>query len=207
MNHLADQFLEKARNTARLARHWLDSAADDPNVSENVAADAARAMFQAVHGMLISLAGEKVEPDALLSSFRDNVVKPGILPETALQMLIDASDIRTRLVYDVGAPIRAEEARRIVARADQFVALISSSISQRDRINRTAGVAGGDACVGSTRIPVWTLVELMNLGRTWEQLLQDFPSLSPQDLDAVSAYYRDRPQEIDEAIAAQERED
>jgi len=74
-------------------------------------------------------------------------------------------------------------------------------------IQRTPGVHGGDACVRDTRIAAWTLIQLQKLGRTDEQLLADYPSLTPADIDAVWAYYRIHAREIDLAIAAQERED
>lgn len=74
-------------------------------------------------------------------------------------------------------------------------------------IERTPGVCGGAARVRGTRIAVWTLVRLQQLGRSDEQLLSDFPGLTWDDLTAVRAYYREHPDEIDEAIAAEERED
>jgi len=54
------------------------------------------------------------------------------------------------------------------------------------RIERTPGVCGGDARVAGTRIPVW--------------LLADYPGLTPADLDAAWANYRDRPVEVEQAI-------
>lgn len=65
-------------------------------------------------------------------------------------------------------------------------------------------VAGGDTCVGNTRIPVWTLVAYRNLGRSDEELLRDFPSLTADDLRAAWAYAQQNPQEIRDAIAAEE---
>lgn len=67
-------------------------------------------------------------------------------------------------------------------------------------------VSGGDACVGNSRIPVWTLVAYRDLGRRDADLLRDFPSLAPADLQAAWAYAAQNPQEIREAIAAQERD-
>jgi uncharacterized protein (DUF433 family) len=74
-------------------------------------------------------------------------------------------------------------------------------------IRHTAGVIGGDARVRNTRIPVWTLVELKKQGRTEAQLLEDFPGLTQSDLDAVWDYYRENTAEIEDAIAAEARED
>ena len=77
---------------------------------------------------------------------------------------------------------------------------------ERSAIQKTPGVNGGDACVRDTRITVWALIQLQKLGRTEEQLLADFPSLTPTDIDAVWSYYRAHPREIDIAIATHERE-
>lgn len=74
-------------------------------------------------------------------------------------------------------------------------------------INKTPGVSGGVACIGDSRIPVWTLIQLKQLGRTDDQLLGDFPTLTAIDLDAAWAYYRANTLEIERDIAAQEAED
>jgi uncharacterized protein (DUF433 family) len=49
-------------------------------------------------------------------------------------------------------------------------------------IQKTPGVNGGDACVRDTRITVWALIQLQKLGRTDQELLADFPSLSAADI-------------------------
>jgi len=77
---------------------------------------------------------------------------------------------------------------------------------ERTAIRKTPGVNGGDASVRDTRITVWALIQLQKLGRTEDQLLLDFPSLTSADIDAVWSYYRAHPGEIDLAIATQERE-
>jgi uncharacterized protein (DUF433 family) len=77
---------------------------------------------------------------------------------------------------------------------------------QGEGVYKDPRVSGGDACVGNTRIPVWTLVRFRQLGRTDEQLLSDFPSLIANDLKAAWAYAAAHEQEIAEAIADQERE-
>ena len=76
-----------------------------------------------------------------------------------------------------------------------------------EKIRKTPGVVGGDARVRDTRIPIWTLVELRKQGRTEQQLVEDFPGLTRDDLHAAWEYYRSHTAEIDEAIAAEARED
>ena len=96
-----------------------------------------------------------------------------------------------------------------MAAVEGLAATVQRETSRRhaaERVKRTPGVSGGAACVRNTRVPVWTLIGLQKLGRTEAELVEDFPSLTPADLDAVWAYYRDHPAEIDAAIADEERE-
>lgn len=68
-------------------------------------------------------------------------------------------------------------------------------------INKTPGVCGGDACIRGTRIAVWMLVEMRQLGMSDQQILEGYPdSLTADDLLAAWQYYVDHPNEIDEAI-------
>ena len=39
-----------------------------------------------------------------------------------------------------------------------------------------------------TRIPVWLLVSMLDNGKTEEQILQQYPSLSPAEIKAASNY-------------------
>jgi uncharacterized protein (DUF433 family) len=67
-------------------------------------------------------------------------------------------------------------------------------------IRKTPGVIGGSACIRGTRIAVWMLVEARRLGRSDEQLLQDYPTLTQNDLSAAWAYFTAHPEEIETAI-------
>ncbi len=101
------------------------------------------------------------------------------------------SDELLAAVEGLAATVQRESARRRAA----------------DAIRSTPGVCGGAACVRHTRIPVWTLIGFQRLGRSETELLADYPSLAPADLDAVWVYYRDHTTEIDADIADAERED
>ena len=72
-----------------------------------------------------------------------------------------------------------------------------------ERIVKTPGVCGGNACVRDTRVPVWTLQRLRELGASNRQLLDDFPSLTAEDLPAAWAYVAGHEDEIRHAIARQ----
>jgi uncharacterized protein (DUF433 family) len=100
---------------------------------------------------------------------------------------------------------------KLIQWANQFISLARKGAPERTSdeasIRHTDGVAGGDACVRDTRIPVWTLVQLKKLGRTESELLTDYPGLAREDLDAAWNYYRDHTDEIENAIAAEAMED
>jgi len=74
-------------------------------------------------------------------------------------------------------------------------------------IRKTPGVCGGDACVRDTRIMVWLLVAMKRSGLSDEEILRGYPILTAVDLTAAWDYYKQHPQETDEAIANQETED
>jgi uncharacterized protein (DUF433 family) len=55
--------------------------------------------------------------------------------------------------------------------------------------------------IRSTRIAVWTLISLQHQGVDDDELLHNFPGLTPFDLSAARAYYASQPEEINSAIA------
>lgn len=74
----------------------------------------------------------------------------------------------------------------------------------RSRIRKTPGVCGGEACIRDTRITVWLLYSLRQQGAPDSELLENYPSLSQEDLDAAWEYQRRRPEEIEQALADDE---
>ena len=74
-------------------------------------------------------------------------------------------------------------------------------------IEKTPGVCGGDACISSTRIPVWSLVNSQRLGMTEKEILYNFPSLVREDLRNAWNYYRANQEEIDEQIRENEEDE
>lgn len=72
---------------------------------------------------------------------------------------------------------------------------------ETERIRKTPGVMGGEACVGNTRLSVWILVGARRLGFTDQELLRryDLP-LAQEDLDAAWQYAADHSEEIEDAI-------
>lgn len=78
--------------------------------------------------------------------------------------------------------------------------LLASLSSGSLGIKKTPGVCGGDACVGNTRIPVWSLVCDRRLGASDAVILESFPHLTAADLVNAWAYADAYPAEIEQAI-------
>ena len=57
-----------------------------------------------------------------------------------------------------------------------------------DRITVEPGKMGGRPCVRGLRIRVTDVLDLMASGMSREAILADYPSLEPQDFDAVLRY-------------------
>ena len=77
--------------------------------------------------------------------------------------------------------------------------LLQGQLTDRN-IQKTEGVCGGYARIRNTRIPVWTIVSLLNQGADEAELLRNFPSLTLFDLAATRAYYANHRAEIDSLI-------
>jgi len=67
-------------------------------------------------------------------------------------------------------------------------------------IERDSSVAGGDACIVRTRIPVWTLVRARQLGATEAEILASYSRLRADDLVHAWSYYDARREEIERQI-------
>jgi uncharacterized protein (DUF433 family) len=73
-------------------------------------------------------------------------------------------------------------------------------------IEKTAGVAGGEACIVCTRISVWALENYRRLGWNEAAILENYPSLRAADLVNAWAYFDAHRQEVNKAIRANEAE-
>jgi len=86
-------------------------------------------------------------------------------------------------------------------------AAVSDSVtraSQESWISKRPSRCGGDACIRDTRIPVWILVNYRRLGGTDNQILADYPLLTPDDLEFGWVYAAANREEIDSAILENE---
>lgn len=75
------------------------------------------------------------------------------------------------------------------------------------RISKTPGVVGGEARIRDTRIPVWTLVRLKQLGLKDGAIRTYFEQpLATADLVAAWTYYENNRKEIEKAVRENEAE-
>ena len=69
-------------------------------------------------------------------------------------------------------------------------------------IEKTPGIAGGEACIVRTRIPVWVLEGYRRLGWSEARILENYPTLRAADLANAWAYVSAHLDEIERALAA-----
>ncbi|MFQ4139442.1 DUF433 domain-containing protein [Nodosilinea sp. PGN35] len=85
------------------------------------------------------------------------------------------------------------------------IQLLTQSLGSPWRsIEKTPGVCGGSACIATTRIPVWGLVEARRAGYSDADLLTSYPSLTASDLANAWIYAAAYTDEIEAAIQANE---
>lgn len=65
-------------------------------------------------------------------------------------------------------------------------------MNYRDRITIEPGKRGGKPCIRGMRISVYDVLQYLASGMTPQQILDDFPYLTPEDIQACLAYAADR---------------
>lgn len=86
---------------------------------------------------------------------------------------------------DIG-PVRVDVGPE-AARLDAALARLDDA---RARVHTDPAVRAGEPVVRGTRVPVHLLADLAAQGATREELLEDYPSLTPADLDAALLFAR-----------------
>lgn len=71
---------------------------------------------------------------------------------------------------------------------------------QIDRITHNPAVMGGKPCIRGLRVTVGTILGLLASGKSRERILEAYPYLEPQDIDAALAYAAWRLEERDEPL-------
>lgn len=203
-----DFLLKRAADTAQHAVTRLQRSGGEVTTM-GVMADAVRAMNFAMNAVLVA-AGISPDDERRVTRIREDVVAGGVLTEETVRLYFDATSFKTRFTYSEDPP-DPDQAMKLLGLANEFIERTRQAVVERvpqgDAIRKTEGVVGGKARVRNTRIPVWTLVQYKKLGRVDSDLLNDFPGLTADDLDAVWDYYRCHAAEIEQEIAAEAGED
>ena len=82
--------------------------------------------------------------------------------------------------------------------------LVREIINTWPGIEKIADVAGGEACIVRTRIPVWALENYRRLGWSEATILENFPALRAADLVNAWGYVDAHREEIERAIQENE---
>jgi uncharacterized protein (DUF433 family) len=74
------------------------------------------------------------------------------------------------------------------------------SRTEYPHIVRRPGMVGGRPRIAGTRIPVWQIANLWNMGETIPELLEAFPHVTPAAVHSALAYYFDHQVDVDAEI-------
>ena len=65
-----------------------------------------------------------------------------------------------------------------------------------DRITLEPGKRGGRPCIRGLRISVYDVLSMLSGGMSQQEVLDDFPELTQEDILAVLSYAADREQQV-----------
>ncbi len=89
----------------------------------------------------------------------------------------------------------------------EAVQLLSDREQEQTVIQKQANISGGCACIANTRLTVWNLVVWHQLGLSDQALLEKYPQLTQNQLEAAWNYYAQNKDEIDREIKENEEID
>ncbi|QSA97156.1 DUF433 domain-containing protein [Methylococcus sp. EFPC2] len=70
-------------------------------------------------------------------------------------------------------------------------------MNYREIITIEAGKRGGKPCIRGLRITVYDVLEYLASGMSMEEIVEDFPELSSEDIRAVLSFAADRERHIE----------
>jgi uncharacterized protein (DUF433 family) len=83
---------------------------------------------------------------------------------------------------------------------DQEIEVSRRCPMQIERITHNPAVMGGKPCIRGLRVTVGTILGLMASSKSRERILQAYPYLEPEDIDAALAYAAWRLEEREELL-------
>jgi uncharacterized protein (DUF433 family) len=69
---------------------------------------------------------------------------------------------------------------------------MSKTMNYKDRITMEPGKRGGKPCIRGMRITVYDVLSYLAAGMTYDEILEDFPYLTKEDILASLAYAAER---------------
>lgn len=76
-----------------------------------------------------------------------------------------------------------EAQRRSPTSDDELFCQAAAKVGHKIEIDRK--ILGGAPCIAGTRVPVYSILQLVEAGYSRKRILKSFPSLSPEDLEAA----------------------
>lgn len=73
-------------------------------------------------------------------------------------------------------------------------------------ISKRKGICGGRSIIVGTRIPVWSIIKWYKVGMSVENIMREFPQLTPSQVHDAFSYYYDNQEEIERNIIENENE-
>ncbi len=73
-------------------------------------------------------------------------------------------------------------------------------------VSRQKGICGGRSVIEGTRMPIWSIIKWYKVGMSVEDIIREFPQLSPSQVHDAFSYYYDNQEEIEKDIVENENE-
>ncbi|MFO0792433.1 MAG: DUF433 domain-containing protein [Candidatus Brocadiaceae bacterium] len=73
-------------------------------------------------------------------------------------------------------------------------------------ISKQKGVCGGRSVIEGTRIPIWSIIKWYKVGMSVEDIIREFPQLTPSKVHDAFSYYYDNQGEVEKDIVENENE-
>ena len=73
-------------------------------------------------------------------------------------------------------------------------------------ISKQKGICGGRSVIEGTRIPIWSIIKWYKVGMSVEDIIREFPQLTPSQVHDAFSYYYDNQEEVEKDIVENENE-
>jgi type III restriction enzyme len=84
--------------------------------------------------------------------------------------------------------------------------IVATESKIETHISKQPGICGGRSVILGTRMPVWSIIKWYKLGMSVEDIIREFPQLTPSQVHAAFSYYYDNQAEVEKDIIENEDE-